>query len=60
MIKQEKSSFINCSTHAVQELFNEIPKGVPAIGLDPLDPLKVERINVSFYFPTIFKICYNI
>ncbi|KAJ8927698.1 hypothetical protein NQ314_019806 [Rhamnusium bicolor] len=46
MIKQPKEVFINCSTYAVQDLFNEIPKGVPAIGLDKLDPLYVPVINI--------------
>lgn len=44
---KNQPGFINCSTHAVQFLFNEIPKGEPAIGLEPLDPLYVPRIKVS-------------
>ncbi|XP_065170545.1 protein takeout-like [Atheta coriaria] len=39
-------NFINCSTHAVQLLFNELPRGVPEIGLEPLDPLRVKRIKI--------------
>ncbi|KAK9881031.1 hypothetical protein WA026_014374 [Henosepilachna vigintioctopunctata] len=38
--------FINCSTHAVQVLFNKIPEGLPEIGLPPLDPLKLDRLTV--------------
>lgn len=47
MIKQPKEIFINCSTTSVQGLFNEIPKGVPEIGLQVLDPLEVPVLNVS-------------
>lgn len=50
MIKEPKEVFTNCSTNAVQILFNEIPKGVPEIGLDKLDPLYVPVISVSFSF----------
>ncbi|RZC38061.1 takeout [Asbolus verrucosus] len=39
-------NFINCSTHAVQVLFDAIPKGEPAIGLDPLDPLHIPKIKI--------------
>lgn len=46
----KKPEFINCSTNAVQKLFNAIPSGVPEINLDPLDPLKVPLIKVSLYF----------
>ncbi|CAG9856377.1 unnamed protein product [Phyllotreta striolata] len=46
MIKQPREIFLNCSTHAVQGLFNEIPKGVPEIGLQVLDPLEVDHINI--------------
>lgn len=41
-----KPAFANCSTHAVQALFNEIPKGLPEIGLPPLDPLKLDAIKI--------------
>lgn len=47
MIKEPREKFINCSTHAVQSLFNEIPKGIPAIDLEVLDPLLVPRLDVS-------------
>lgn len=50
MIKDPREEFINCSTYAVQELFNEIPKGIPEIGLEVLDPLEVPIINVSQTF----------
>ncbi|XP_056644323.1 circadian clock-controlled protein daywake-like isoform X1 [Diorhabda sublineata] len=46
MIKDPREIFINCSTHAVQQLFNQIPKGVPEIGLQVLDPLKIPVLNV--------------
>ncbi|CAH0558779.1 unnamed protein product [Brassicogethes aeneus] len=39
-------NFSNCSTHSVQGLFDEIPKGIPEIGLEPLDPLKVDKIKI--------------
>ncbi|KAL3276724.1 hypothetical protein HHI36_012094 [Cryptolaemus montrouzieri] len=39
-------NFINCSTHAVQILFNKIPDGLPEIGLPPLDPLKLDRLQI--------------
>jgi len=42
----DKPNFINCSTHAVQLLFDRIPSGVPEIGLEPLDPLKVPIIKI--------------
>nr|CAI5821749.1 unnamed protein product [Callosobruchus analis] len=45
-IKEPREVFVNCSTHAVQELFNYIPKGVPEIGLQTLDPLQVPVINI--------------
>lgn len=48
--------FINCSTHAVQALFNAIPRGEPKIGLDPLDPLKVPKIKVRNIIITYFII----
>ena len=38
--------FVNCSTLAVQRLFNAIPAGIDEIGLAPLDPLKVPIIKV--------------
>ncbi|XP_044259736.1 uncharacterized protein LOC123008153 [Tribolium madens] len=43
---KNQPGFINCSTHAVQALFNAIPRGEPRIGLDPLDPLKVQKIKI--------------
>ncbi|XP_018562542.1 uncharacterized protein LOC108904454 isoform X2 [Anoplophora glabripennis] len=46
MIKEPKEIFVNCSTHAVQILFNEIPKGVAEIGLEKLDPLYVPMISI--------------
>ncbi|KAK9754941.1 Calponin family repeat [Popillia japonica] len=42
----KKPDFVNCSTNAVQKLFDEIPSGIPEIGLDPLDPLKVPIIKI--------------
>ncbi|KAI4458915.1 hypothetical protein MML48_6g00006193 [Holotrichia oblita] len=42
----KKPDFVNCSTNAVQKLFNEIPSGIPEIGLDPLDPLQVPIIKI--------------
>lgn len=46
-MKDKDNDFVNCSTHAVQRLFEEIPNGVKAIDLDPLDPLKIPRVKVS-------------
>lgn len=46
-MKDNNTDFVNCSTHAVQRLFEEIPNGVKAIDLDPLDPLKIPRVKVS-------------
>ncbi|XP_028129004.1 uncharacterized protein LOC114325203 [Diabrotica virgifera virgifera] len=46
MIKEPRNIFINCSTNAVQELFNEIPKGLPEIGLQVLDPLQLPILNI--------------
>lgn len=40
--------FINCSTHAVQKLFDEFPNGIPSIDLSPLDPLILPRVKVSW------------
>ncbi|XP_023026765.2 circadian clock-controlled protein daywake [Leptinotarsa decemlineata] len=45
-IKDPKDVLANCSTHAVQALFSEIPKGVPDIGLEVLDPLKVPELSI--------------
>lgn len=50
MITRPKAEFVNCSTHAVQTLFNEIPKGNEDIGLQILDPLKVPVVKVSMEF----------
>lgn len=47
----KKPDFVNCSTNAVQKLFDEIPSGIPEIGLDPLDPLKVPIIKVNVFLP---------
>ncbi|GJQ83213.1 hypothetical protein Trydic_g18237 [Trypoxylus dichotomus] len=41
-----RPDFVNCSTDAVQKLFDAIPSGIPEIGLDPLDPLKVPIIKI--------------
>ncbi|CAG9822469.1 unnamed protein product [Phaedon cochleariae] len=46
MIKQPRDIFINCSTHSVQGLFTEIPKGNPQIGLEILDPLKIPALKI--------------
>ncbi|KAF7282905.1 protein takeout-like [Rhynchophorus ferrugineus] len=46
MITKPKDEFVNCSTHAVQILFNEIPRGNAEIGLQILDPLKVPIVNI--------------
>lgn len=46
-MKDPNIDFVNCSTHAVQRLFDELPNGVPAIDLSPLDPLILPRVNVS-------------
>ncbi|XP_060524232.1 uncharacterized protein LOC132700735 [Cylas formicarius] len=46
MITKPKEEFINCSTHSVQILFNEIPKGNKDIGLQVLDPLKVPFVKI--------------
>lgn len=43
----KKPEFEKCSTKAVQRLFDQLPKGVPEIGLAPLDPLHVPIITVS-------------
>ncbi|KAG5881282.1 hypothetical protein JTB14_028661 [Gonioctena quinquepunctata] len=45
-IKDPRDVFVNCSTNAVQSLFNKIPEGVPEIGLQVLDPLKVSQLNI--------------
>lgn len=42
----KKPEFEKCSTRAVQKLFGQLPEGVPSIGLEPLDPLKVPIIKV--------------
>lgn len=47
MITKPKDEFVNCSTHSVQTLFYEIPKGNEDIGLQVLDPLKVPFVKVS-------------
>ncbi|XP_022919744.2 protein takeout-like [Onthophagus taurus] len=44
--KIKEENFINCSTNAVQKLFDEIPNGISDIGLEPLDPLKVPVIKI--------------
>ncbi|CAG9769220.1 unnamed protein product [Ceutorhynchus assimilis] len=46
MITKTREEFVNCSTHAVQILFNEIPKGVEHIGLQVLDPLHVPYVKI--------------
>ncbi|XP_048517648.1 uncharacterized protein LOC109534591 isoform X2 [Dendroctonus ponderosae] len=46
MITRPKAEFVNCSTHAVQTLFNEIPKGNEDIELQILDPLKVPFVKI--------------
>ncbi|XP_044758025.1 uncharacterized protein LOC123316115 [Coccinella septempunctata] len=43
---KDDPGFINCSTHAVQILFNKIPEGLPEIGLPPLDPLHLDEIKI--------------
>lgn len=49
-MKDPNVDFVNCSTHAVQKLFDEFPNGIPAIDLSPLDPLILPRVKVSFVF----------
>ncbi|XP_030767625.1 uncharacterized protein LOC115891318 [Sitophilus oryzae] len=46
LITKPRDEFINCSTHAVQILFNEIPKGNKDIELQVLDPLKVSVVKI--------------
>lgn len=46
-MKDANNDFVNCSTHAVQRLFDELPNGVPSIDLAPLDPLFLPRVKVS-------------
>lgn len=46
-MKDQTVDFVNCSTHAVQRLFDELPNGVPSIDLTPLDPLFLPRVAVS-------------
>ncbi|XP_031333010.1 circadian clock-controlled protein-like [Photinus pyralis] len=42
----KEKNFEACSTKAVQRLFNKLPEGIPSIGLQPLDPLKVSVIKI--------------
>ncbi|KAF5305562.1 hypothetical protein FQA39_LY01653 [Lamprigera yunnana] len=42
----KKPNFEECSTKAVQKLFSAIPKGVPEIGLEPLDPLRIPFVRI--------------
>lgn len=42
----DQPGFVNCSTHAVQNLFNQLPIGVPEIELESLDPLYVPKVKV--------------
>ncbi|XP_050305627.1 uncharacterized protein LOC126742855 [Anthonomus grandis grandis] len=46
MITKPKEEFVSCSTNAVQNLFNEIPKGNKDIGLQVLDPLRVPFVKI--------------
>ncbi|CAB3223218.1 unnamed protein product [Arctia plantaginis] len=38
--------FDDCSRQAVQQLFNALGPGLPEIGVEPLDPLKIPKIRI--------------
>lgn len=40
------AEFDDCSKTAVQQLFNALGPGLPEIGMEPLDPLKIPKIRI--------------
>lgn len=38
--------FTTCNTKQVQKFFDKLSTGVPEIGIMPLDPLKITKIDI--------------